>query len=233
MLQNGREVKPSFVATSVAAVSVAFATMTYELVLAQTLTSIYGNTVTSYSLVIGVFVLSLGLGASYWALGRRPATARTFWGLELALAALGCLAPVLVFRAEFGGAGAFAGGFAATLFFAFAIGSLAGMEIPLLMSLASDDGVTGPVALVVGLDFMGTFVASLVVPLWLFPGLGLLGSSLVASLVNLAMAALILAARRPEKSVVNWGILLVLTALVLSVMAREQAISNYLAKGVF
>ena len=46
--------------------------MAYELTLAQCLTVLHGDTIASYSLVIGCFVLSLGLGAAYWAKAAKP-----------------------------------------------------------------------------------------------------------------------------------------------------------------
>ncbi len=234
MLQDGREVSGGKqLALGAAAVGVAFATMTYELTLAQTLTSIYGGTITSYSLVIGVFVLSLGLGAAYWAWAGHAASARNFWKLEMILAALGIVAPACVFRAEFGGADALAMGFAATVLMAVAIGAFAGMEIPLLVAMATKQGSRGAVSVVIGLDFIGTFVASVLVPLWMFPELGLVGSALVGSFVNVAAAVLVLGSQREFKPAWTWLGLSVVAAAAAFALSRAVAIESYLAKGVF
>lgn len=234
MLQNGREVTGTRqLAIGCAAIAVAFATMTYELTLAQSLTSIYGGTITSYSMVIGVFVLSLGLGAAYWAWSGRLASGRSFWTLEMGLASLGIVAPAFVFRAEFGGAGSFATGFAATVVTAVAIGFMAGMEIPLLVQLATKQGSRGAVAVVVGLDFVGTFVASVFVPLWMFPELGLVGSALVGSFVNVGAAVLVLGSRREFQPVWTWLGLGVVATVAAYAFYRAGEIEAYLAKGVF
>ena len=218
---------------------VAFCSMAYELTLAQCISVLYGDTITNYSLVIGVFVLSLGLGSAYWAKALRPPTLAVFWTIEIALAVVGAVAPAAIFRVEFGGdaAAGFPQGTLIALGFAFAVGFLSGMEIPVLIALAGRRKTAGargnPAALIVGMDFMGTFAASVIVPLVLFYKIGLIGVPLLGSLLNLGLG---LVALTPAATT-GRGFRVIATVLVgilvAGALSQVASIEAYLSKGVF
>jgi spermidine synthase len=215
------------------ALVVAFSSMAYELALAQSIAVIYGDTITSYSLAIGFFVLGLGLGAAYWAKLPRPPTLTGFWGIEMVLAILGAVAPFLIFWSEFGGDGVLPWGMLSGLGLALAIGIFSGMEIPLLIALAHprSEREFRTTRLIVGLDFMGTFAAAAIVPLILFVSVGLVGVPLIGALLNVLLAGIALAFsnRSPMRVVAT---LAVGVGLVLA-LTRVSAIETYLAAGVF
>lgn len=152
----------------------------YEL-LAGTLASyVLGDSVTQFSLVIGVYLSALGVGA--W-LSRfvRARLARAFIEVELGVALLGgASAPLLFF------------GFAHLQWFhgllfliVFAIGVLVGLELPLLMRILKEHlDFRDLVSRVLAFDYIGALVASLLFPLFLIPRLGLVRTSLVFGIVN-------------------------------------------------
>jgi spermidine synthase len=173
----------------------AFASMSYELLLAQSSTILYGGTVVRYSTIIGLFIFSLGMGAAHWAWSHRVPTASTFWRLELALAWLGIALPLVVFpmdalAREWLGA-SLAGvqvGYLAALLLTLAVGWLSGMELPVLLLLSeahsADAGGGSLGRRLVGLDFLGTVAATVVVPLLGYPHLGIVGTASLASGLN-------------------------------------------------
>lgn len=155
----------------------------YEL-LAGTLASyVLGDSVTQFSLVIGVYLSALGLGA--W-LSRfvDENLARCFVEVELGVALVGgASAPLLFFCF------AFLSWFRVALFgVVVIIGTLVGLELPLLMRILKDHvDFRDLVSRVLAFDYIGALVASLLFPIFLVPRLGLVRTSLVFGMLNAAI----------------------------------------------
>jgi spermidine synthase len=154
--------------------------LVYEL-LAGTLASyVLGDSVTQFSLVIGIYLFAMGVGA--W-LSRfiDRGLVRCFVEIEFCVAlAGGCSAPLLLFS------------FARLRFFSvvlygvvFVIGVLVGLELPLLMRILKDHlDFKELVSRVLALDYVGALVASILFPIFCMPRLGLTRTSLVFGLLN-------------------------------------------------
>ena len=158
--------------------------LVYEL-LAGTLASyVLGDSVTQFSLIIGIYLFALGVGA--W-LSRFIETklARSFIEVELGVALLGGSSAPLLFLS-----------FARLSYFhlvlygvVFAIGVLVGLELPLLMRILKDQlDFKELVSRVLAFDYIGALVASLLFPLFLVPKLGLVRTSLLFGMLNAAIA---------------------------------------------
>ncbi len=152
----------------------------YEL-LAGTLASyLLGDSVTQFSLVIGVYLSALGVGA--W-LSRYvdENLARTFIEVELALALIGGASAPLLFVA-FG----WIEWFRIVLFgLVFVIGVLVGLELPLLMRILKEHlDFSDLVSRVLTFDYIGALLASLLFPIFLVPYLGLVRTSLLFGILN-------------------------------------------------
>jgi spermidine synthase len=163
---------------------VAICGLVYEL-LAGTLGSyLLGDSVTQFSLVIGLYLSAMGVGA--W-LSRRIEVdlARRFVEIELAVAVIGGLSAPILFVA-FGHVAHFQ---LVLLAFVFAIGTLVGLEIPLLMRLLEGQlAFKDVVSRVLTFDYIGALAAALLFPLLLVPQLGLVRSSLVMGIANAGVA---------------------------------------------
>ena len=152
----------------------------YEL-LAGTLASyVLGDSVTQFSLIIGIYLFSMGAGAWLSRFVERE-LARTFVDVELAVAVLGGLSAKLLFLSF-----AHLDYFRLILYtMVFLIGALVGLEIPLLMRILKDHlDFKELVARVLALDYVGALVASLLFPIFLVPKLGLVRTSLVFGMLN-------------------------------------------------
>ncbi len=163
---------------------VAICGLVYEL-LAGTLGSyLLGDSVTQFSLVIGLYLSAMGIGA--W-LSRRLETelARRFLDIELAVAVVGgASAPVLFL--VFGSVAHFQ---VVLLGFVTAIGVLVGLELPLLMRLLEGQiAFKDLVSRVLTFDYIGALAAAVLFPLVFVPKLGLVRSSLVMGLANAGVA---------------------------------------------
>lgn len=158
--------------------------LVYEL-LAGTLGSyLIGDSVTQFSLVIGLYLSAMGAGA--W-LSRRISgnLARRFLDVELAVAVVGGLAVPVLFLA-FASVSHFQ---LLLLAFVFAIGVLVGLEIPLLMRLLEGQvEFKDLVSRVLTFDYIGALVAALLFPLLLVPKLGLVRTSMLMGIANALVA---------------------------------------------
>ena len=154
--------------------------LVYEL-LAGTLASyVLGDSVTQFSIIIGLYLFAMGVG-SWLSRFVEKNIAERFIEVELAVAILGgTSAPLLFFS------------FANLSYFSlvlysivFGIGTLVGLEIPLLMRILKDElDFKELVARVLTFDYIGALAASLLFPLFLVPTLGLVRTSLVFGILN-------------------------------------------------
>ncbi len=165
---------------------VAVAGLVYELIAGTLSTYLLGSSVTVFSLVIGMFLSAMGLGAFAAQYVRRD-LARAFIDAEILLAAIGGTAALTLF-ASFVAAGE---GYTVALgVICVACGALVGLEIPLLMRILEERvDIRVAVSHVLALDYAGALLASIAFPLLLLPHLGLVRSSALFGLLNLAVAA--------------------------------------------
>ncbi|MBI3270375.1 MAG: polyamine aminopropyltransferase [Planctomycetes bacterium] len=152
----------------------------YELLAGTVASYLLGDSVTQFSLVIGLYLSALGVGA--WTaqyvgsdLGRR------FIAVELSVALLGGFsAPLLLLAFPF------ARHFQALLLtLVFLVGVLVGLELPLLLRLLRDElEFDELISKALTFDYLGALVASLLFPLFLVPRLGLVRTSLLFGFLN-------------------------------------------------
>src|SRR5215213_11350010 len=156
----------------------------YELLAATVSSYVLGDSVTQFSLVIGIYLSAMGVGS--WLSGFLDKDlAKRFVEIELAVAVLGGFSAPLLFLT-----------FASVSYFSlilygtvFAIGILVGLEIPLLMRILKDElDFKKLVARVLALDYVGALVASLLFPIFLVPRLGLNRTSLLFGMLNAGVA---------------------------------------------
>jgi spermidine synthase len=154
--------------------------LVYEL-LAGTLASyVLGDDITQFSLIIGIYLFALGVGA--W-LSRfiESGLARRFIEVELAVALLGGASAPLLFLS-----------FSRLSYFhvvlysvVFAVGVLVGLELPLLMRILKDNlDFKDLVSRVLTFDYVGALVASILFPIFFVPRMGLVRTSLLFGLMN-------------------------------------------------
>jgi len=158
--------------------------LVYEL-LAGTLASyVLGDSITQFSLIIGIYLSALGVGA-YLSGFLDKELARRFVEVEIAVALLGGASAPLLFLS-----------FAKLSFFSvilygivLVLGTLVGLEIPLLMRLMKDHlDFKDLVSRVLTFDYIGALFASLLFPLFCVPKLGLVRTSIVFGLLNAGVA---------------------------------------------
>jgi spermidine synthase len=155
----------------------------YEL-LAGTLSSyVLGDSVTQFSFIIGIYLFAMGVG-SYLSRFIDKNVPEKFIDIELAVAVVGGFSAPLLFLTF-----AYVSYFGIVLYtMVFVIGTLVGLEIPLLMRILKDElDFKELVSRVLALDYVGALVASLLFPIFLVPKLGLNRTSLLFGMLNAAV----------------------------------------------
>jgi len=198
----------------------------YELLLAQTLSALLGDTVLRYSITIGIYLGALGIGAMLCE--RSPSTpVDRLVRVELLLSAIGGVAvPALYFfdaiqRSEyFFGSAAVAG--STWVPFAFllashaliiAIGLLSGFEVPLLLSIG-ERVRPHSTNRVLGVDYLGALIGSVAFPLVLVRETGLLAAGFLTAMFNVAACAVLVSWKRERRSVWTAGVAAALGAVL-------------------
>jgi len=163
---------------------IATAGLVYELLAGALASYVLGDSVTQFSTTIGVYLSALGLGA-FLSKYVRERLAQRFVEIELAAALVGgSSAPILFLafgRAEF---------FSVLLYtMVIAIGTLVGLELPLLLRILREEvEFETLIARVLTFDYVGALVGSLLFALVLVPKLGLVRTSLLFGCLNCAVA---------------------------------------------
>ncbi|MDY0001881.1 MAG: polyamine aminopropyltransferase [Polyangia bacterium] len=194
----------------------------YELVIAATGAYIAGDGVTQFSLTIGIYLFSMGLG-SFLSRQVKNNLLTTFIAVEVVVGLVGGFANTILFLV-YGFMTGFEVAFYALIVF---VGTLIGLEIPLLIRLLSTYGpLRVNVANVLGLDYIGALLVSVAFPLLLLPTLGLMRTSLLFGLMNVLVAAgnLIFFRRRRLSKALPVGVMLALGALIVGLATTEQVI---------
>lgn len=156
----------------------------YEL-LAGTLASyVLGDSVTQFSLIIGIYLFAMGVG-SWLSRFIEKGLARRFVDIELAVAILGGFSAPILFL-SFAKVSYF---YVVLYFIVFAIGVFVGLEIPLLLRILKDEiEFKELVSRVLAFDYIGALLASILFPILFVPRLGLVRTSLIFGMLNAFVA---------------------------------------------
>lgn len=160
--------------------------LAYELALAAVASYYLGDTVTVFSLVVGAYLSALGLGA-YLSRFVTQRLSLVFVDVQLSVALVGGLSvPLAMFSF------AYTGFFPAfLLFLVIAVGTLVGVELPLLLRLLEERlSFRELVAKALGVDYIGALFGSLGFSLLLLPGIGLVRTSVLLGALD-ALSALL------------------------------------------
>lgn len=155
----------------------------YELIIGTLSSYLFGNSVAHFSLTIGLFMSAMGVG-SYLSRWVTRSLLGWFIALEIGIGLIGGMAAALLYAV-----------FATTPWYHAAmvtltvlVGTLVGMEIPLLTRLSSgQSNLKDVLANVLAFDYLGALAAALLFPLVLLPELGILQTSFLTGLLNLGV----------------------------------------------
>jgi len=159
--------------------------LVYELAAGALASYLLGDSVLQFSTVIGAYLFAMGVGSYLSRFFERQLPAH-FLRIELLVALIGGALPAILFIAN-----AYAPGSFRFLLYAmvFLVGTLVGLEIPLVMRILKRNvALKDLVSQVLTFDYLGALAVSVAFPLVLVPQLGLIRTGLLFGLMNAAVA---------------------------------------------
>ncbi len=191
----------------------------YELLISATATYFLGDGVKQFSILIGIYLFSMGIGAfvaKYFS--DRPLS--FFVVIEYILGLIGGLAvPLLYFLFVTVEPFLFQ---IYCLLIMFCIGLLTGMEVPLLTFAYKDADFKNNLSNVLSLDYIGGLIATLIFPFILLPFVGLFYSSLITGCLNIFLGLILSFAFLKKKKLVGIIGLTVLVLLMVVVVSTGK-----------
>lgn len=156
----------------------------YELIAGTLASYLLGDSILQFSTVIGAYLAAMGLGSFLSRYVTRGLIAR-FVEIELMVGLIGGFSSSLLFLGF-----AYTQSFRLLLYFlVIVVGTLVGLEIPLLMRILKERfQFKELVAHVLTFDYLGSLGASLLFPILLVPKLGMVRSALLFGLINAGVA---------------------------------------------
>jgi len=156
----------------------------YELIAGTLASYLLGDSVFQFSTVIGTYLFAMGIGSFLSRFLSRGLVAR-FVSIELMVGMVGGFSSSVLFLAF-----AYTQSFRVVLYLVVvAVGTLVGLEIPLLMRILQDRYRFGElVSHVLTFDYLGALGASILFPLVLVPKLGMVRSALLFGIMNTVVA---------------------------------------------
>ena len=156
----------------------------YELIAGTLASYLLGDSVLQFSTIIGCYLFAMGIGSALSRYIDRGLAYRFVW-IELLLGVIGGFSSALLFLAF-----AYSQGFQILMYaLVVVIGTLVGLEIPILMRIVRERyHFRDVVAHVLTFDYLGALGASLLFPILLVPYLGLVRSAMLFGLVNVGVA---------------------------------------------
>jgi spermidine synthase len=181
----GQAPRPLEVALLASVFVVAACGLVYELAAGALASYVLGDSVLQFSTVIGTYLFAMGVGSWLSRFFERQLPAH-FLRIELLVALVGGLMPALLFIAN-----AYAPSSFRFLLYAMvlAVGTLVGLEIPLVMRiLRRNVALKDLVSQVLTFDYLGALAVSVAFPLLLVPQLGLIRTGVLFGLLNAVVA---------------------------------------------
>jgi spermidine synthase len=182
---TGPAPRPVEVALLASVFVVAACGLVYELAAGALASYVLGDSVLQFSTVIGSYLFAMGVGSWLSRFFDRQLPAH-FLRIELLVALVGGLMPALLYTANALAPQAFR-----FLLYALvlAVGTLVGLEIPLVMRILRRNVVLKDlVSQVLTFDYLGALAVSIAFPLLLVPQLGLIRTGVLFGLFNAAVA---------------------------------------------
>jgi spermidine synthase len=161
----------------------------YELIIGSISSYLLGDSVKQYSLTIGVFMSSMGVG-SYLTRYFRKKLFDYFVMIELIIGIVGGISAVTLFYAY-----GYSDIYILVMYcMIVVIGLLVGLEIPLLTRIIeeNDQNLRTTIANVLCVDYIGALFGSIAFPLLLLPSIGEIRTSFLIGLINAIVALMII-----------------------------------------
>ena len=186
---GAQRASPAEVALLASVFVVAACGLLYELAAGALASYLLGDSVLQFSTIIGAYLFAMGVGSYLSRFFERQLIAH-FLRIELLVGFVGGLMPAALFALHSVAPGSFRLALYALVLL---VGTLVGLEIPLVMRILKDQfreryALKDLVSQVLTFDYLGALLVSVAFPLLLVPQLGLIRTGVFFGLLNAAVA---------------------------------------------
>lgn len=167
----------------------------YELIIGGLSSYLLGNSITQFSITIGLYLFAMGIG-SFFSKYIHRFLFDSLILVEILVGLLGSFSSLLLFLSHI-----YTDVYPLVMYVMISsIGFLVGLEIPLLIRIIEShkQKMKSTIANLFGFDYLGGLIGSLAFPLFLLPTLGFVTTAFVTGFINLAAAAVIILKYRDE-----------------------------------
>lgn len=210
---------------------IALCGIVYELLISTAASYLLGDSITQFSIVIGIYMSSMGLGA-YLSKFFNEKLFDKFIIIEIILSLIGGSSIIIIFL-FFSAGGVYP--FLILYFLTVVIGVLVGLEIPIVVRLMEKMlDLKDNVASVLAFDYIGGLIGSVAFPLLFLPTFGIIRTAILMGLLNILSAIWLLFKtskyyKMPKMLVTSIICVIVLLFLFL----KASPISDYLEQNLY
>lgn len=168
---------------------ISICSMIYELIISSISSYIQGDSITQFSITIGLYMSAMGIG-SYLSKFIRNKLFNKFVFIEMSVGVLGGFSSIILFLSNI-----YTDIYVLIMYvLIILIGTFVGLEIPILTRIIEEQNsnVRKNLANIFTFDYIGGLVGSIAFPLLLFPKLGFITTTFLIGSINIGVAVLII-----------------------------------------
>ena len=204
----------------ISAFSIATAGLGYEIISGTIAGYLLGDSATQFSLTIGIYLFAMGIG-SYLSRYIQKSIVEIFINIEFIVGLLGGLSALILYYC-FNFVANFHVVLCGILLF---LGCLVGIEIPLLLRILKNKlSFEDLISKVLALDYIGSLLAAIAIPLFFAERIGFINTALVFGLLNLIVALTTIYIFRDSIAVRKYFMLgiVCLTIIIIALLNSKQ-----------
>lgn len=210
--------------------------LAYELIMSALSSYLLGDSILQFSTIIGTYLFAMGIGAGLSKFIKDEDLIDKFIDIEILIGFIGGISAIILMLIFF----VFSYSFKTSLYgLVFIIGSLVGMEIPIVIRLLDINGqkLKDMISTVLSFDYLGALFVSLMFPLVFMPYLGINKTAIFFGFSNLVVSLLtlkVLGKQLKPKNQFKKIIFISISVILLSgLLLYSEKISNFAEKGIY
>lgn len=210
--------------------------LAYELIMSALSSYMLGDSILQFSTIIGTYLFAMGIGAAISKYVNDNKLIDIFIDVEIFIGFIGGISALLLSIVFFYLPSSFRPSLYGLIFI---IGSMVGMEIPIVIRLLHRYGqeLKDTIGNVLSFDYLGALFVSMMFPLVFMPYLGIHRTAIAFGISNLIISFLTLSYFKkqvPQKTYkIKLFTTLFLIASLIGLMIYSDKISNYAEKGIY
>ena len=222
------DIKLLFVTTLI----ISICSIIYELLISAISSYIQGDSVTQFSITIGLYMSAMGIG-SYLSKYVKNKLFNKFIFIEMSIGLLGGFSTFILFMANI-----YTEVYALVMYvLIILIGIFVGMEIPILTRIIEENNsdVRKNLANIFTFDYIGGLVGSIAFPIFLFPKLGFITTALLVGSINISTAILIIIKYKLQIQNFKRAIISSITCLIIIIgfLFSANVITKHIEAGLY